>query len=163
MLVNIADRVSCVTNALRRASISPEAIRLARNELRSRLARPGATVLVGSTRVHRIREPDLAPGMGVACRTRKNRPRSLYSPPGSRRQHAREFQQSHQGGENSWRNVRKSQFDDEREIGSDRSSCIRRATMNSEPCVRKTGARCLLWRVDPNWAIQDCASSRTAD
>ena len=51
MLVNIADRVSCVTNALRRASISPEATRLARNELRSRLARPGATALVGSTRV----------------------------------------------------------------------------------------------------------------
>ena len=50
--MNIADCVSFVTNALWRGSISPEAIRLARNELRSRLARPGATVVVGSTRVH---------------------------------------------------------------------------------------------------------------
>src|SRR5947208_2041327 len=38
MLVNIADRASCVTNAFRRLCICPEAMRLSRNELRSSLS-----------------------------------------------------------------------------------------------------------------------------
>ena len=81
-LVNNADRASFATSALWRASICPECDVSSKNEFRSRLARPGATAVVGSTRVHPLSGSHTSHHACVsACRTRKKWPRSLYSPP----------------------------------------------------------------------------------